>query len=107
METQTQSKAVKTPEEVIRGLKRENKRLVRELLDVKEALERYKQDVGVLTKHVSMLENIVLDLINAHYSEKVRADFTKLELCVSQRCVRFSEYDELLIALRILPLLVQ
>jgi phage host-nuclease inhibitor protein Gam len=107
METQTQSKAVKTPEEVIRGLKRENKRLVREVLDVKEALERYKQDVGVLTKHVSMLESIILDLVDAHYGEKVRVDFTKFELCIEQRCTRFTEYDEFLIALRVLRLLAQ
>jgi len=107
METEIQNNSTKTVEHKIKALKRENKRLVRELLDTKEALERYKQEASVLTRHVSMLESIVLHLIGTHYGEKVRADFIKLELCVNQKCTRFSEYDELLIALRILPLLVQ
>jgi len=107
METKTQIKAVKTPEDKTKELRRENRRLVRELLEAKEALEKYKQDVNVLTRHVVMLENIVLNLIDAHYGEKVRADFTKFELCIDQKCVRFGEYEEFLIALRILPLLVQ
>jgi predicted nucleotide-binding protein (sugar kinase/HSP70/actin superfamily) len=103
MEPKTQTKA----EDKIKELKKENRRLVRELLEAKEALDKYKQDVNILTRHVVMLENIVLDLINTHYGEKVRADFTKFELCIDQRCVRFGEYEELLVALRILPLLAQ
>ena len=107
MEAKTQIKAVKTPEDKIKELRRENRRLTRELLETRETLEKYKQDVLVLRRHVAVFENIVLDLINTYYGERVRVSFINLELCVDQKCVRFDEYDELLIALRVLPLLVQ
>lgn len=107
MEAKTQSKPVGTPEEKMRELKRENRRLIRELFGAKESLERCKQDINILTKHVAMLESIILDLVDAHYGEKVRVDFTKFELCIEQRCTRFTEYDEFLIALRMLRLLAQ
>jgi ribosomal protein S19 len=103
MEAQTQTKLG----DKVKELRKQNRKLINELLEAKAQLDKYKQDVNILTRHVVMLENIVLDLINIHYGNKVKADFTKLELCVDQRCIGFSEYEEFLVALRILPLLIQ
>jgi hypothetical protein len=91
----------------IRELKRQNRKLIKELLEVKNQLDRYKQDNGVLARHIVMLENLVLDLINVHYGEKVRVDFTKFEVCVDQKCIKFDEYEELLMVLIILPLFIK
>jgi predicted ribosome quality control (RQC) complex YloA/Tae2 family protein len=102
MEAQIQTKL----RDKVKELRRQNRKLMNELLEAKAQLDKYKQDVNILTRHVVMLENIVLDLINANYGDKVKVDFTKFELCVDQRCVRFGEYEELLIALRILPFLI-
>jgi phage host-nuclease inhibitor protein Gam len=107
METKTQLKAVKTPEERIRELKRENRKLTRELLDAKGQLDKYKQDVSILTRHIVMLENVVARLIEAHYKDKVKVDFTRFGICIDNNCLKFDEYEEFLTALRILPLLVQ
>jgi chromosome segregation ATPase len=106
METQTQTKPTKTTEEKIKELKRQNKKLMSELLEVKSKLDKYRQDNDILTRRVVMLENIILDLIGSHYGDRVKASFIDFELCIDQRCVKFGEYDELLIALRVLPLLI-
>jgi ribosomal protein S19 len=100
-------KTVKTPEERIRELKKENKKLMRELLNAKGQLDKYKQDVSILTRHIVMLENVVARLIEVHYKGKVKADFTRFEICIDNNCLKFDEYDEFLTALRILPLLIQ
>jgi len=105
METQTQIKLAKSIEDKIKQLKRQNRKLMNELLETKSQLDKYKQDVSILTRHVVMLENIVLDMVGHVYGDKVKVDFTKFELCVAEKCVRFGEYEELLVALRILPLL--
>jgi predicted ribosome quality control (RQC) complex YloA/Tae2 family protein len=103
MQTQTQTKL----EEKLKELRRQNRKLANEILEMKAKLEKYRQDNDILTRRVTLLEDIVLDLIRTHYGDKVRVSFATLELCVDQKCVRFGEYEELLIALRILPLLAQ
>jgi predicted ribosome quality control (RQC) complex YloA/Tae2 family protein len=101
MQTQTQAKL----EDKVKELRRQNRKLMNELLEAKAKLDKYRQDNDILTRRIVLLEDIALDLIRTHYGDKVRADFTKFELCIAEKCVRFGEYDELLIALRILPLL--
>jgi len=91
----------------IRELRRQNRKLMNELLEIKSQLDRYKQDNGVLARHIVMLENLVLDLINVHYGEKVRVDFTSFGICIDNNCLKFGEYEELLVALRILPLFIK
>jgi len=107
METKLQTKRINTPEDKVRLLKRDNRRLTKELIEVKNELDKCKQDALVLTRHVVMLENIVSRLISQHYGDKVKADFTRFEICAGQNCVRFNEYEEFLTALKILPLFVQ
>jgi len=107
MEAQTQIKPTKTTEDKVRELKRQNKKLMNELLEVKSKLDKYRQDSDVLTRRVVILENIVTDLVRLHYGDKVNIDFINFKLCIEQRCIKFIEYDEFLTALRILPLIVQ
>ena len=107
MEPKLQTKQLTAPIDKIKILKRENRRLTKELIEVKSELDKCKQDALVLTRHVVMLENIASRLISAHYGDKVKVDFTKFEICISQNCVKFDEYEEFLTALRILPLLIQ
>jgi aspartate ammonia-lyase len=103
METQTQAKF----DEKVRELRRQNRKLMNELLEVKSRLDKYRQDNDILTRRIVLLENIVTDLVRLHYGDKVNVDFMNFKLCIEQRCIRFIEYDEFLIALRIFPLLVQ
>ena len=103
METKKQIK----PEDKVKELRRQNRKLMNELLEIKSQLDRYKQDNGVLARHIVMLEDVVLDLINVHYGEKVRVDFTNFGICIDNNCLKFGEYEELLVALRILPLLIK
>ena len=91
----------------IRELRRQNRKLMNELLEIKSQLDRYKQDNGVLARHIVMLENLVLDLINIHYGNKVRVDFTSFGICIDNNCLKFGEYEELLVTLRILPLFIK
>ena len=107
METKLQTKRINTSEDKIKALKRENRRLMREMIEVKNKLDKCKQDTLVLTRHVAMLENIASRLISEHYGDKVKVDFTRFEICIGQNCIRFDEYEEFLTALRILPLLIQ
>jgi len=107
MESKMEAKNRIKPEDKVKELRRQNRKLMNELLEIKSQLDRYKQDNGVLARHIVMLENLVLDLINVHYGEKVRVDFTKFEVCVDQKCIKFDEYEELLVALRILPLFIK
>ena len=103
METKVQTK----PVDKIRELRRQNRKLIKELLEVKSRLDKYRQDNDVLTRRIVILENVVLDLVRLHYGDKVNVDFINSKLCIEQRCIKFIEYDEFLTALRILPLLVQ
>jgi len=107
MEPKLQTKQLTAPIDKIRILKRENRRLTKELIEVKSELDKCKQDALVLTRHVVMLENIASRLIGEHYGDKVKVDFTRFEICVGQNCVKFDEYEEFLTALKILPLFVQ
>jgi len=101
-----ESKMEAKNQDKIRELRRQNRKLMNELLEIKSQLDRYKQDNGVLARHIVMLENLVLDLINVHY-EKVRVDFTSFGICIDNNCLKFGEYEELLVALRILPLFIK
>jgi len=107
METKVQIKPQGNDLKKLRELRSENRRFKRELTETKSALDRCRQDALVLTRHVVMLENVVLPLLKLHYGDKVKVDFHKFELCVDQRCIKFDEYEEFLTALRILPLFVQ
>jgi len=107
MEPKLQTKQLNTPEDKVRLLKRDNRRLTKELIEVKSELDKCKQDTLVLTRHVVMLENITSRLISERYGDKVKVDFTRFEVCILQNCVKFDEYEEFLTALKILPLLVQ
>ena len=107
METKLQTKHINTPEDRVRILKRENRRLIKELTALKNELGDCRDSKIVLEKRVVMLENVVATLLRLHYGEDVRADFIRYELCVKENCVKFAEYEEFLIALRILPLLIQ
>jgi len=107
METKLQTKNGNTPKDRVRLLKRDIRRLTKELIEVKSELDKCKQDTLVLTRHVVMLENITSRLIGEHYGDKVKADFTRFEICVGQNCIRFDEYEEFLTALKILPLFAQ
>jgi len=107
METKLQTKRINTPEDKVRLLKRDNRRLTKELIEVKSELDKCKQDTLVLTRHVVMLENITSRLISEHYGDKVKVDFTRFEICTSQNCIKFDEYEEFLTALKILPLFAQ
>jgi len=102
-----ESKMEAKNQDKIRELRRQNRKLMNELLEIKSQLDRYKQDNGVLARHIVMLENLVLDLINVHYGEKVRVDFTSFGICIDNNCLKFGEYEELLVALRILPLFIK
>jgi len=101
-----ESKMEAKNQDKIRELRRQNRKLMNELLEIKSQLDRYKQDNGVLARHIVMLEDVVLGLINVHY-EKVRVDFTSFEICIDNNCLKFGEYEELLVALRILPLFIK
>jgi len=59
-----ESKMEAKNQDKIRELRRQNRKLMNELLEIKSQLDRYKQDNGVLARHIVMLENLVLDLIN-------------------------------------------
>ena len=107
MESKMEAKNRIKPEDKVKELRRQNRKLMNELLEIKSQLDRYKQDNGVLARHIVMLENVVLDLINVHYGEKVRVDFTNFGICIDNNCLKFGEYEEILIALRILPLLIK
>ena len=107
MESKLQAKNGNTPIDKIKALKRENRRLMREMIEVKNELDKCKQDTLVLTRHVVILENIVSRLISEHYGDKVKVDFTRFEICIGQNCVKFDEYEEFLTALKILPLFAQ
>jgi len=65
-----ESKMEAKNQDKIRELRRQNRKLMNELLEIKSQLDRYKQDNGVLARHIVMLENLVLDLINVHYGKK-------------------------------------
>jgi len=107
MEPKLQTKQVTTPIDKIKALKRENRRLVKELTSLKSELGDCRDSKIVLEKRVVMLENVVVTLLRLHYGEDVRADFIRYEVCVKENCVKFAEYEEFLTALRILPLLIQ
>jgi len=107
MEPKLQTKQLNTPEDKVRLLKRENRRLVKELTALKNELGDCRDSKIVLEKRVVMLENVVATLLRLHYGEDVRADFIRYEVCVKENCVKFAEYEEFLTALRILPLLIQ
>ena len=107
METKLQIKNGNAPIDKVKVLKRENRRLMREMIEVKNELDKCKQDTLVLTRHVVMLENIASRLISEHYGDKVKVDFTRFEICTSQNCIKFDEYEEFLTALKILPLFIQ
>jgi hypothetical protein len=98
---------VKDMEPKIKELRQQNRKLKKELIEAKSQLDKYKQDVSILTRHIVMLENVVARLINVHYKDKVKVDLANFGICIGNNCLKFDEYEEFLVALRILPLLVQ
>ena len=107
MEAKTHAKQVITPIDKIRILRKENRRLIKELTTLKNELSDCRDSKIVLEKRVVMLENVVATLLRLHYGEDVRADFIRYEVCVKENCVKFAEYEEFLTALRILSLFIQ
>ena len=94
-------------EDKVKVLKKVNRRLTKELNKVNSELGDCKDSKVVLEKRVVLLENVVLQLVEKHYGNDVRADFIRHELCINQNCIKFEEYEDFLVALRILPLLIQ
>ncbi|ADJ54228.1 hypothetical protein HAV1_gp05 [Hyperthermophilic Archaeal Virus 1] len=87
-------------------LKTENRRLKRELKDIQNRYEILKQDFDRVMKHSIFLEEITAKLISTRYGDKVKVDFNRYEICIDQKCVGFPDYSELLMALKILPILL-
>ena len=107
MEPKLQTKNVNTPEDKVKALKRDNRRLMRELLETKERLDKCRKENETLTKYVALFEDLVRDLLYLHYQGNLKAGFVNLEICTGERCVTFRDYEELLIALRAAVLLLK
>jgi len=83
------------------------RKLKREIKKLREQLELKQSEVEALRqRHEELLQNcrIMEQLIKDAYGEKANIDFDRFRLCVGEKCVEFSSYSELLIALRIVKL---
>jgi len=84
----------------IKKLKRENKKL-REQLELKQSeVEALTQRNSELMDNCKTMESVVKRLLEEVYTGRVKVDFDNFKLCVDTRCVEFSTYNELLIALK-------
>ena len=107
MEAEIQTRHLNTPEDKIKALKRDNRRLMKELLEAKESLEKCKKEGETLVKYVALFEDLVRDLLYLHYQSNLKVSFTNLEICTGERCITFRDYEELLIGLRAAILLLK
>jgi len=107
MEAKTQNRHVSITEDKIKVLKRDNRRLMKELLEAKESLEKCRKEGETLVKYVGLFEDLVRDLLYLHYQGNLKVSFTNLEICTGERCITFRDYEELLIGLRAAILLLK
>jgi len=83
----------------VKKLKRENRKL-REQLELKQSeIETLTQRNAELIENCKIMEAIIKDL----YKEVV-IDFDRFRLCVSEKCIEFASYNELLTGLKIVKL---
>jgi predicted nuclease with TOPRIM domain len=89
-----------TPEgDAVKKLKRENKKL-REQLELKQSeIETLTQRNSELIDNCKTMEFVIKRLLEEVYMGRVKVDFDNFKLCVDTKCVEFSTYNELLIAL--------
>jgi len=88
----------------VKKLKREVKRL-KDQLDIKQSeVEALTQRNNELIQTREDLEEIVERLLDMVYAGKVKVNFDELKLCVADKCVVFSDYNELVVALKIVNL---
>ncbi|MFP3131576.1 MAG: hypothetical protein RXR51_08395 [Nitrososphaeria archaeon] len=85
--------------DAVKKLKRENKKL-REQLELKQSeIEALTQRNSELIDNCKTMEFVIKRLLEEVYVGRVKVDFDNFKLCVDTRCVEFSTYNELLIAL--------
>jgi prefoldin subunit 5 len=86
--------------DAVKKLKRENRKL-REQLELKQSeIETLRSSLNDAKENCKTMEFIVKRLLEEVYMERVKVDFDSFKLCVDTRCVEFSTYDELLVALK-------
>ena len=91
MEPKLQTKQLTTSIDKVKALKRDNRRLIKELTAMKNELGDCKDSKIVLEKRVIMFENVVATLLRLHYGEDVRADFIRYEVCVKENSKKILE----------------
>ena len=84
----------------IKKLKRENRKLREQLELAKSELETLRQRNEELLQNCRVMESVVRNA----YGDKINVDFDNFKLCTGEKCVEFSSYSELLIALKIIKL---
>jgi len=83
----------------VKRLKKEIKKL-KDQLDIKQSeVEALTQRNSELVDNCKTMEFVVKRLLEEVYMGRVKIDFDKYTLCVDTKCVQFSTYNELLIAL--------
>jgi len=87
-----------------RKLKREIKKLRKQLELKQSEVETLTQMNKELVQTRENLEEIVERLLDIIHAGKVKVNFDELKLCVADKCVAFSDYNELIIALKIVNL---
>jgi predicted nuclease with TOPRIM domain len=85
--------------DAVKKLKRENRKL-REQLELKQSeVETLTQRNAELMENCKTTETMIKSLLEEVYMGRVKVDFDSFKLCVDTKCVEFSTYNELLIAL--------
>jgi len=88
----------------VKKLKRENRKL-RGQLELKQSeVETLTQRNNELIQIRENLEDLVERFLNVVYAGKVKVNFDELRLCVMDKCVMFNDYNELIVALKIINL---
>jgi len=85
--------------DAVKKLKRENRKL-REQLELKQSeIETLTQRNSELMEGCKTMEFVVKRLLEEVYMGRVKVDFDEFRLCIDTKCVGFSTYNELLVAL--------
>ena len=106
-EIQTQAEVENNDRKKLRELQSENRKLRQELGHVKEKLEACTKEADGLSRRIELLEMLVYDLLSAHYQGKLRINFETLDLCLDDRCITFSRYEDFVAGLRAAVLILK